>query len=271
MSTKKTKFPSMAAQQIIELLAIKHHEDVFVPECKDGPTQGANHLRLDAWAMARSWSNPTTWGYEVKVSRSDFLKDDKWQGYLAYCSDFYFVCPMGLIQPEELPPEAGLLWANPGATRLYTKKKASRRLVEIPENIFRYILMCRVKNLSKEYACNSGESREWAIRSAAELKADKELGCTLERLIAAKVQREVLKVQEENRLLKQENERLSETRQALAAAGMSPWQASEFVRRAAKAASDKIPNHILWKLQRLAGVGDDVRELLKVLDGEGEQ
>jgi hypothetical protein len=131
------------ANDILNLLEIKHGADVFVPECKDGPSQFTNSLRLDAWAMRRSWTKPWTFGYEIKVSRSDFLGDDKWRGYLDLCSDFYFVCPKDLIKPDELPPEAGLLYASSNYKRLYTKKKAPCRNVTIPDELWRYILMCR--------------------------------------------------------------------------------------------------------------------------------
>ncbi|WP_208112793.1 MmcB family DNA repair protein [Aureibacillus halotolerans] len=43
--------------------------------------------------------------YEIKVSRSDFLRDDKWPAYKNQCHRFFFVCPKDLIKPEELPDE----------------------------------------------------------------------------------------------------------------------------------------------------------------------
>ena len=129
--------------EIVRLLADKHSKDVFVPECKDGPTIFGTHLRLDAWAMRKSWSNPDTFGYEIKVNRSDFLGDDKWPSYLPLCTRFSFVCPHGVIRVEELSQGCGLIYVSKTGTRLFTKVKAPRRDVEIPENIFRYILMCR--------------------------------------------------------------------------------------------------------------------------------
>ncbi|MGE8063867.1 adenylosuccinate synthase [Pseudomonas sp. NPDC089569] len=52
---------------------------------------------------------------EVKVSRSDFLADAKkphradGEGMGLYR---YFMCPEGLIQPDEVPERWGLLWVN---------------------------------------------------------------------------------------------------------------------------------------------------------------
>src|SRR5207302_2787683 len=135
----------LTAGAIVDLLAQRHAEDVFVPECKDGPSQSASHLRMDAWAMRKSWANPLVTAYEVKVSRSDFVGDDKWHGYLPNCNEFYFACPANLIRPDELPLHVGLMYASATGSRLFTKKKAVRRDAEIPESVYRYILMCRVK------------------------------------------------------------------------------------------------------------------------------
>jgi hypothetical protein len=135
----------ICASDIVALLAQRHEADVFVPECKGGPSSGVSHDRMDAWAMKKSWARPLVWAYEVKVSRRDFLGDQKWQCYLPYCNEFYFVCPAKLIQPDELPPEAGLMYVATTGSKLFTKKPAVRRSIDIPEDLWRYLLMCRVK------------------------------------------------------------------------------------------------------------------------------
>ena len=135
----------MTAFAILKLLAAKHAGDVFVPECKDGPTAYGSHRRMDAWVMNRSWANACVTGYEIKVNRSDFLKDEKWRDYLPLCNCFYFVCPRGLIAIEEVPEGAGLMYVAKTGTRLYTKRKAPHRDVEIPESLWRYVLMCRTR------------------------------------------------------------------------------------------------------------------------------
>jgi hypothetical protein len=129
----------------MKLLKIRHARDLFVPECKDGPTQAGPHRRMDAWVMAKSWAHPCVTAYEVKVTRGDFLSDEKWEHYLPLCNCFYFVCPPGVIDPGELPDGVGLLCAARTGTRLYTRRKAAKRDVAIPEDVWRYILMCRVR------------------------------------------------------------------------------------------------------------------------------
>jgi len=81
------------ADQILNLLLIKHSKDVCVPECKGGPTWFGRHDRMDLWTMARSWAHPRCCAYEIKVSRSDFVNDKKWMAYLEYCNELYFVAP----------------------------------------------------------------------------------------------------------------------------------------------------------------------------------
>ncbi len=135
----------MKSREIIDLLAKKHDEDVFVTECKNGPSQGNKHVRMDAWVMNKSWANPCVTGYEVKVSRADFIADNKWPSYLPLCNQFYFICPSGIIKPEEVSPDAGLMWVSKTGGMTITKKKAPYRQVIIPEELFRYILMCRTR------------------------------------------------------------------------------------------------------------------------------
>ncbi len=140
----------MTAKDIMALLEAKHAEDVFIPECKDGPSQASRHVRMDAWAMNKSWANPLITAYEIKVSRQDFIKDNKWPAYLDCCNQLYFVCPRGLIGVHEMSPQLGLIYISKTASILVTKKKAPYREVTIPETLWRYILMCRVKTKAED-------------------------------------------------------------------------------------------------------------------------
>lgn len=71
-----------------------------------------------------------TIAFEIKVSRSDFLselkKPDKKRLALHYSNEFYFVAPKGLIKPEELPNDCGLIEASEEDDRisLHTKRQA---------------------------------------------------------------------------------------------------------------------------------------------------
>ncbi len=135
----------MTAETILQALKNRHWKDVFISECKTGPTWFNHNLRkLDAWVMPRSYTNFTTIGYEIKISKSDFKRDCKWLEYLPYCHQFYFVCPWGLIQPDEVNGDAGLCWVSKNGKRIYIKKRAAYRDIEIPMDILIHVLMSRV-------------------------------------------------------------------------------------------------------------------------------
>ena len=70
--------------------------------------------------------------FEVKISRSDFLADKKKNKWYLYADPVYnrykpnyfnYVCPDGLIQADEIPPFAGLIYLVDGD--LKEVKKAS--------------------------------------------------------------------------------------------------------------------------------------------------
>jgi hypothetical protein len=138
------------ADMIKKGLSEKHAQDFFITEVKNGPTWAARKgelLKLDGLAIKKSWTQPCFTGYEVKVSRNDFLNDEKWPAYMDYCHRFYFACPKGLIQPEELQDNVGLLWYDESydkAGNLYTRKKALFRNIEISHEMLYYIVLSRI-------------------------------------------------------------------------------------------------------------------------------
>lgn len=152
------------ADQIKVALGKKHADDFFMTEVKDGPTQYGSHFRLDALAFKKSWANPAIIGYEVKVSRSDFQRDDKWPAYLAMCNQFSFVCPKGLIDPDELPPEVGLIYYNPEKDTLYTRRKAMHRLIDEPVDMYKYIMMSKMDNDRHPFFSDKREYFEELVR-----------------------------------------------------------------------------------------------------------
>ena len=191
----------MKADQLLKLLKERHSDDVFVPECKNGSTHYANHLRFDAWVMKKSWVNECAIGYEIKVHRSDFLQDVKWQGYLTYCNEFYFVAPPGIIQPEELPPGIGLLVASTNGVKLMTKRKAVFRQVDIPKSIYQYILMARVHVKREEPVVSKREYFEqWMKQSQIDAQFGRQVSHRIRELVNAKI------LQVEDRLQKAEKQ-----------------------------------------------------------------
>jgi len=85
--------------------------------------------------------------YEIKVSKSDFKNDFvakaekhrklKAKTWVKGPCCFWYMCPANLIQPEEVPEYAGLIWINPHfvekkkAPRLHKEKFSDKRIAHI--------------------------------------------------------------------------------------------------------------------------------------------
>lgn len=258
----------ITADTIKRLLAVRHSGDVFVPECKTGPSSMGRGVsqRLDAWAMKKSWRHPLVWGYEIKVSRSDFLNDEKWRGYLPFCNEFYFVSPPDIIEKQEVPTEAGLLVTTTNGTRLYRKKKASYRDVEISADVFRYILFSRSK-ITREYYEQDNKKfwKDW-LAGKQELSA---LGYKVSRTLSKRLKEEVFVQETENKRLKKELENLSNTKQFLSELGFEDYQIcrgyiSELrVKKQVEVAKAVVPPKLVSNLEKAERVLRKLRESLE--------
>lgn len=87
---------------------------LFFDELKVGTGNGRDAQQaIDAWVLNTYPSQGYhTTGYEIKVSRSDFLREIKnplkRRQALLVSKEFYFIAPEGLIKPHEIPIECGL-------------------------------------------------------------------------------------------------------------------------------------------------------------------
>lgn len=208
----------ITSNDILKLLSEKHSEDVFVPECKDGSTWFGSHFRLDAWVMNRSWTKLKFTGYEIKVSRSDFLKDDKHQEYMKLCNEFYFVAPKGICTVDEIPPEAGLLEIASTGNRLFTRKKAAFRKIEFPSDLFTYLLMCRTK-ISGRYSPIS-DKQYWEIW-LNDKNENKTLGHSVSQKLKKSYEENVQKVKDENYILNNKIKEYDEFKRLLTEIGVT--------------------------------------------------
>ncbi len=87
------------------------------------------------WDIVALTKSLVVYEYEVKASRPDFLVDQKKGKWAKYKGDVYFggvtpnflyyVCPEGLVQPDELPVFAGLYTVNQDG-KITLKKKATK-------------------------------------------------------------------------------------------------------------------------------------------------
>lgn len=152
----------MSAFEIKQALAKRHgNREFFITECKTGPTR-PGMLQFDGLAIYKSWAHPNIVGYEIKVSRSDFLRDAKYTRYMPYCHELYFVTPTGMVQRQEVEENIGLIWYNPATGNLTTKKKAIHRNIEISSELLLYIIMNRLDSDRLPFTSDKAEYwREW--------------------------------------------------------------------------------------------------------------
>ncbi len=224
---------NITANTINKLLQNRHAQDVYVSQCKTGASWSSRFFKsqhqlliLDGWAMKKKWTKPLVIGYEIKVSRSDFMGDDKWQGYLPYCNELYFVSPPGVIMPTELPAEVGLIYISKTGTKLFEKKKAVYRDVQIPESIFRYILMARTKIVHDTF--NLPGKKEFWQEWVKDKKSTKGFGMAVARSIRQEIEERVELVEEENRELQSKIKKFEEIKQIIELAGMNAEKIQEW-------------------------------------------
>ncbi len=102
---------------------------IYFEECPVGTGWKGSRF-MDAYVIA-AWpsANNLRMAFEIKVSRADFLNEiknpAKRRAALFFSNQFYFVAPKGMIKPDELPAECGLMEAD--GTELRVKIEAPTR------------------------------------------------------------------------------------------------------------------------------------------------
>lgn len=216
---------------ILRQLAKRHAEDVFFTHVKNGPTVFGGLLVMDAVAIKKSWAKPCITIYEVKTSRNDFVRDEKWPQYKDYCHRMYFACPTGMISPAELPNDVGLVYYNPEMDSITTRKKPAIRPIEIPWEMLYYLLLYRVdSDHSHPFFSTQREMLEAWVQDKADRR---NLGYFVSRKLA-----KTLKENEELRtkvgIMEKEVELLEEMREIMGRAGYRTynWAIKEELERA---------------------------------------
>lgn len=237
------------ADLILRQIAKRHAKDFFMTEVKDGPTWTASHLRLDAVAIKKSWTHACITGYEVKVERQDFLRDDKWPGYRSMCHRLYFACPEGLIKLEELPEDIGLIWYSSERDTIWTKRTAAFREIEIPWQMLYYVCICRLDSDRHPFFSDKRDFLEAWVK-------DKQERRFLGAFIGSKMAKEVEDLGEQVRDLRWRVEANSNAEQELR-------RAKEIMRKAGvrvgidwlddleEVLNSKVPPHILNELEAI--------------------
>jgi hypothetical protein len=263
----------MTASDLLAMLAQRHSGDVFVPECKDGPSQTRAHLRLDAWALVKTWSPITTIGYEIKVDRNDWRRDDKIHNYMPLCHLLYVVAPPKLVPVEELPAGVGLMEPVGKAGRIQVKRKAARREIQLPAELMVYVLMCRTK-ITREHGAPV-EDRNWRTEQLREWVNGKEERRALSSAVSKKIQAAFDSLRFEVDEQRRRNDELDATRKRMVEMGFDPTQPmhSWDVRRKLEAFNCAVDDRTIDQMQamsRTLGTITDTLQRIKrgVVDSE---
>lgn len=157
---------------ITKALQAKHDNlgDIFAAQVKLG---SAGSKIMDAVAIKKTWSPVTIIAYEIKVSRQDFLSDQKHPVYMENCNLFYFVTLKDIVKDGEIPEGAGHMIYSPDTGKLRTVKKAPYRKTPVNPNVLLHIMFWKAE-------------RYFGYRTRAEMLADyqakkelKEIGCEI--------------------------------------------------------------------------------------------
>jgi len=168
---------------IIEALRVKCASEAFFPHAKLGPTHGAQVQIMDAVSLRKSWAHPCINGFEVKISRSDFTRDEKWPDYLAACNRFYWACPKGLIKPNDIDSRCGLIWVNEGGVA-HTRVAARFRDIDAPDGLLMYLIMTRLDNPYARQADNRTSLKAWLAGKQSDAALGREVKTRLVRRVA---------------------------------------------------------------------------------------
>ena len=194
------------------------------------------------WLYEKSYTGPCITGYEIKVSRGDFLQDSKWHLYLQYCNEFYFVVPAGLIDKGELPDNVGLIYYYPKTGTLKKRKKALWRDIEEPVGVYKYIIFSRLdQDRTPFYESRAEYAKDYLKDKSEKRKLGKQFGSKMVNdLIEAQVRLAVLqKTEEKIKLLDQLKEVMKKHD-----VGLYCWKDDELVKELDKALQSHYPRDL---------------------------
>jgi hypothetical protein len=125
-------------ERILGLLAEKHddREWAFFSHLRNGTGLISDERTFDAYAI-NTWPSKKHLriAYEVKISRSDFMREVnapyKRASAMDASNQYYFVVPKGLVEVREVPENCGLIEANAGGLR--TVVVARHREIKPPD------------------------------------------------------------------------------------------------------------------------------------------
>ncbi|KKN14172.1 hypothetical protein LCGC14_0998810 [marine sediment metagenome] len=258
----------ITSAEILILLKAKHAGDVFISECKNGETWAADGLlKLDAWVMKRSYSPLATIGYEIKVDRTDFERDEKWPEYAELCHQFYFVCPAGLIREEDLPKGIGLMWVSK-ARKLHTRRKAVASEPDIQKwnSLLVYALMSRSRIVANARAIYGDDPTHMeAMRAVVEEANERR---ELAKFVTGHIRERCEVAQKTERSISDREYHVKDFTERLAALGIAwnaeerNWEQTAHIHNEIDLLQNRVTQGVLFKMQSIGRLlGETVTEI----------
>ena len=126
----------ITAETIKALIAQKYSEDKYATffELRSGTGAMAGSA-IDAFVM-NVWPSEkfTRYAFEIKISRQDMMHElnhpKKRQWSFDMSNEFWFVCAPGIVKPDEIPENCGLLVVSKNGRMLRSLKRAQWREVD---------------------------------------------------------------------------------------------------------------------------------------------
>jgi hypothetical protein len=135
------------ANRIRQIIAVRHRPTDWLL-LDEFPLEGGKRTlgtpRIDVLAVKLSnrvsYAPFSRIGFEIKVSRQDFLAElknpEKRQRAYKICDEYWFVVPENLISVDEVPTECGLLSVVPGLAITCLEKMAKQLKPDPPTGFF---------------------------------------------------------------------------------------------------------------------------------------
>lgn len=133
-------------QNITQALSLRYSDHIFASQVKLG---SAGSKIIDAVAVKKTWTPVTVIGHEIKVTRADFLSDNKYPEYMKTCTNFYFVVPNGIVKDGEIPENVGLMIYYPESNTLKVKKKAPYLKNEVSSEMLLHIMFWKMEQYAR--------------------------------------------------------------------------------------------------------------------------
>lgn len=126
---------------------------VSIPQyrVRHGFAERGKHNIIDLMVYGLWSKDQNVYAFEIKVSRQDFINDitayhTKHKEAFRLSNCFYYAVPHGLVTPEEIPEESGLIYVNTGGKTMIKKVAPIRKITDLVKADFQALVASRYKS-----------------------------------------------------------------------------------------------------------------------------